>query len=162
MKQIEQLYMHYKQDVFSYLLSITHNNTLAEDLLQETSLKAIFSVSQFRGKSTVKTWLLGIARNTWLQSLRKEKASIEYCDFLQLYVTESIDSSLISKETVNRINELLEVKDDRTRKIVHMRTEGYSYFEISEKIGICESSARVIEFRIKKWLKDILQKEGLL
>jgi RNA polymerase sigma-70 factor (ECF subfamily) len=154
--------MRYKQDVFSYLLSITHNKTLAEDLLQETFLKAIFSAPKFRGDSSIKTWLFGIARNTWLQNLRKEKASIEYSDFLQLYVTESIESSLISKETVNMVNELLESKDERTREIIHMRTEGYSYFEISEKMGICESSARVIDFRIKKWLKDILQKEGLL
>jgi RNA polymerase sigma-70 factor (ECF subfamily) len=39
---------------------------------------------------------------------------------------------------------------------------GVSYCEISEKIGISENSARVIDFRTKKWLKSILKKEELI
>jgi len=47
------------------------------------------------------------------------------------------------------------------QKIVKMRVEGISYSEISDRIGISENSARVIDFRTKKWLKDMLKKEGL-
>ena len=43
-----------------------------------------------------------------------------------------------------------------------MRMELYSYSEIADRLQISENSARVIEFRTRKWLKDILAKEGLL
>ena len=42
-----------------------------------------------------------------------------------------------------------------------MRIEGYSFAEISEEVNISEGSARVINFRAKKWIKNILDKEGL-
>jgi RNA polymerase sigma-70 factor (ECF subfamily) len=68
---------------------------------------------------------------------------------------------LITTQTANKIVELLETKDERTRKIINMRIDGLSYSEIAQSIGISENSARVIDFRTKKWLKSILEQEGL-
>jgi RNA polymerase sigma-70 factor (ECF subfamily) len=87
---------------------------------------------------------------------------VEYSDLLELYVTDSISDSLITKELAYRVQELLKKKDEKTQKIITMRVDGISYFEISEKIGISENSARVLDFRTKKWLKDILKKEELI
>jgi RNA polymerase sigma factor (sigma-70 family) len=160
-KKIEDLYILYKQDVYGYLLSLTHNPTLSEDLLSETFVNAISSLKNFKGQSSVKTWLFSIARNLWLQKMRKEKNTVEYNDLLNLYVSNSIDEGLITKETAARIKSLLLEKDARTQKIINMRVEGYSYGEIALKVDISESSARVIDFRTKKWIKEILEKEGL-
>ena len=77
---VEELYRIYKQDVYGYLLSLTRDPSLAEDLLSETFLKAIQSLPKFRGDSTSKTWLLGIARNLWLQELRRRRKTVEYSD----------------------------------------------------------------------------------
>lgn len=162
MKDIEKLYTLYKQDVYVFLLSITHNPVLSEDLLQETFLKAIYSLPNFQGNSSVKTWLFGIARNLWLQSLRKERASVEYADLLKIYVSDTVENNMLAKHTVDRLQQLLEEKDERTRNIINLRVEGYSFSEISERVGISESSARVIDFRVKKWLKTILEKEELV
>lgn len=162
MKQIEKLYSEYKEDVYGYLIHLTHNPSLSEDLLQETFVKAIISINNFKGNSTVKTWLFGIARNLWLQSLRREKPALEYNDLLEIYVSDSIEASFITKQAINRIYSLLSEKDERTRRVIRMRIEGISYSEISEKVGIAENSARVIDFRTKKWLKAILEKEGLI
>ena len=60
---IKDLYEKYKQDVFIYLLSITHNKSLSEDLVSETFLGAIKSLANFKGKSDIKTWLFSIARH---------------------------------------------------------------------------------------------------
>jgi RNA polymerase sigma factor (sigma-70 family) len=160
-KKIEELYIIYKQDVYGYLLSLTHNSTLSEDLLSETFVNAISSLENFKGQSSVKTWLFSIARNLWLQKMRKEKNTVEYNDLLNLYVSNSIDEELITKETATKIKSLLLEKDPRTQKIVNMRVEGYSYGEIAQEVNISESSARVIDFRTKKWIKEILEKEGL-
>ena len=161
MKQIEDFYITYKQDVYVYLLSLTHNPNLSEDLLSETFVNSISSIGNFRGQSSVKTWLFSIARNLWLQSIRKKKHTVEYNDLLEIYVSDSIEEKLITKETVKRINTLLHAKDERTQKIVNMRVEGYSYGEIAKEVNMSESSARVIDFRTKKYIKVNLEKEGL-
>ncbi|ABW18487.1 RNA polymerase sigma factor [Alkaliphilus oremlandii] len=161
MLKIENLYRQYKQDVFYYLMGLTHNPTLSEDLLSETFLKAIHALPRFKENSSIKTWLFGIARNLWLQHLRGFKAQVEYDDLLEIYITESMEDRLIAKETIFRIHELLSTKDERTRNIVNMRIDGFSYSEISEKIGVSESSARVIDFRVKKWIQSKLEMEGL-
>lgn len=162
MLKIENLYMQYKQDVYGYLLSLTRNSALSEDLLSETFLKAIHALPTFKQNSSIKTWLFGISRNLWLQHLRSLKPQVEYDDLLEFYITESIEDNFITKQTINRIYEQLATKDERTRKIVDMRVEGLSYNEIAEKVGVSESSARVIDFRVKKWLKSILETEGLM
>jgi RNA polymerase sigma-70 factor (ECF subfamily) len=56
---------------------------------------------------------------------------------------------------------LLNDEDEIKRGIVLMRIEGYSFYEIAMKYKISESSARVIDFRIKKRIRKILEKEGL-
>ncbi len=161
MEEIEKLYLLYKQDVYTYLISLTHNPSLSEDLLSETFIAAISAIGNFKGKSSIKTWLFSIARNLWISRLRKEKPTIEYNDFLGLYIREGMVEGLITKEIANRIQDLLLEKDERTQKIVRMRIEGYSFGEISHCLNISESTARVIDFRTKKWIKTILEKEGL-
>ena len=135
MKQIEKLYILYKQDIYYYLFSLTHNHTLSEDLLSETFVNAIESITRFKGQSSVKTWLFSIARNLWLQHLRKEKPTVEYNDLLEIYVSDSIEKRFVTNETANRIKRLLSEKDDRTHKIVNMRVDGYSYSDIALEIG---------------------------
>ncbi|SHH95553.1 RNA polymerase sigma factor [Desulfosporosinus lacus] len=162
MKQIETLYFEYKQDIYSYLLSLTHDPTLSEDLLSETFVKAIFSIGNFKGNSSIKTWLFGIARHLWLQNLRKARPAVEYSDLLDVYVADRSLDRVITRQIADRVYELLKTKDERTQKIINMRVNGISYFEISERIGITENSARVIDFRTKKWLKSVLEKEGLI
>jgi len=160
-KQIENFYITYKKDVYMYLLSLTHNPSLSEDLLSETFVASISSIGNFKGQSSVKTWLFSIARNLWFQNIRKEKHTIEYNDLLELYVSDNIAEKLITNEVLKRITSLLLEKDNRTQKIVNMRVEGYSFGEIAREVNISESSARVIDFRTKKWIKAILEKEEL-
>jgi len=162
MKQIEKLYLRYKQDLYNYLLSITHDPTLSEDLLSETFVKAIYSIGNFKGNSSIKTWLFSIARHLWLQNLRKNKSIVEYSDLLELYVMDTTIDIIITKQINDRICELLKTKNEQTQKIIIMRINGISYCEISEVIGISENSARVIDFRTKKWLKTVLKEEGLV
>lgn len=162
MKQIENLYVKYKLDIYRYLLSITHNPSLSEDLLSETFVRAIYSIGKFKGDSSVKTWLFSIARHVWLQYLRKNRPASEYSDLLELYMADSTLEIIFTKQLKSRIAELLETKDQKTRSIIGMRINGISYSEISEKLSISENAARVIDFRTKNWLKSVLIKEGFI
>jgi len=96
----------------------------------------------------------------WLQRLRKDKHTVEYSDLLGIYALDTMADGLITKDTASRVRDLLSGKDNRTQKIVNMRVEGYSFAEISQEVKISESSARVIDFRTKKWIITILNREG--
>ena len=161
MEDIKQLYIEYQKDVFNYLLSLTHNTTVAEDMTSETFLRALQGIWKFRGDSSVKTWLFGIARNVWLQSLRHGREAT-YEDFLADYLESDTESFIQNKNMAEYIHGLLQKKDIRAQQIVSLRIDGYSYREISQKCGISENSARVIDFRTKKWLQEQLKKEGLI
>lgn len=60
---IKKIYEEYKKDVFVYLVSLTNDTCLSEDLVSETFLSAIKSIHRFKGESSIKTWLFSIARN---------------------------------------------------------------------------------------------------
>ena len=94
--------------------------------------------------------------------MRKARPAVEYSDLLDVYVADRSLDRVITKQIADRVYELLKTKDERTQKIINMRVNGISYFEISERIGITENSARVIDFRTKKWLKSVLEREGLI
>ncbi len=154
--------MEYKDDLYRYLISLTRDPTLSEDLLSETFIRAITSIETFKEQSSIKTWLIGIARNVWLQYLRRRKEVIAYSELSELHSGENIEDNIAVQQAVLRARELLKSKDERSQNIFILRENGVSYAEISDAIGISENSARVIDFRTRKWIKNILTKEGLL
>ena len=161
---IKKIYEEYKKDVFVYLMSLTNDACLSEDLVSETFLSAIKSIYRFNGESSIKTWLFSIARNKWYEYIRKEKSMTSLDDLTYYYIASELDleEKLIQKDISNKILSLLDKESERTKSIVLMRIEGYSYLEISQKYEISESSARVIDYRAKKKIKDILIKEGII
>lgn len=163
MLYIKDIYEKHRQDVYRYLVSLTHNPTLSEDLVSETFLAVIKSLHNFKGNSDIKTWLFAIARNKWYGYLRKKNYSISFDCLAKEYLSqgEDLEKSIINKTMVDKIMMLLKDEDDIKRGIVLMRIQGYSFYEIAMKYNISESSARVIDFRTKKKIRGILEKEGL-
>ena len=162
MDSIELLYETYRLDVFRYLMGLTRDPDLAEDLLSETFVTALTALDGFRGEGSVKSWLLTIARNKWKDYLRK-RSPVSDVDLTELYIADPSpgpEKRAMDKETARRAMELLKLEDPRTQTVVKMRIEGYSYFEIGQKLNIREGSARVIDFRAKNRLRERLMKEG--
>lgn len=159
--ELEELYNAYRTDLYRYLCHLTHDPAEAEDLLSETFLRALRRLHTYRGDCAVKTWLFGIARNVWLESLRKRRPTVSADDLLETYLTDdTLPEATDTRLQWQRVRALLQQKDDRARRVVQLRAEGYSYAEIAARLGITESSARVIEHRTRTWLKQQLAKEG--
>lgn len=158
---IEYLYQTYKTDIYTYFISLTRNKTLSEDLTSETFLTAIRCLPSFQGKSTIKTWLFGIARNKWLEHLKKAYKTGSQIQLAQLYAqTEfNIEETAIQKECISRIYHLVEMQAPVQKQVFLLRLEGYSFLEIAEKLQISQNSARVIDFRLKNKIRNILEKE---
>lgn len=158
---IKKLYEDYKSDVFYYLVSITHDSNLSEDLTSETFLAAIKSISRYKGESDIKTWLFSIARHKWYEYLRKRKKEVSFENLAEIYIEKGKDigEEFVQSQIVEMCLRILDKEPEQSRNIVKMRIEGFSYYEIARKYNISESSARVINFRTKKKVREILEKE---
>ena len=162
MRAVEELYATYRDDLFRYLCSLTHDPAQAEDLLSETFLQALQSAGSFRGQSSEKTWLFGIARNLWLRTLRRRRPTVPLEDLAGLAAGEEPADAAAARMLRDRIRTLLAQKDERTRAIVLQRMQGVPFETIARALGISAGSARVMDYRTRQWLKETLRKEGLL
>ena len=70
-RALAELYAQYQRPLFQYLLQLTPDHSTAEELLQDTFLAAWKSARQFEGRSSVLTWLVGIARRQAHNVLRR-------------------------------------------------------------------------------------------
>jgi RNA polymerase sigma-70 factor (ECF subfamily) len=68
---LTELYLRYRQPLYRYLLQLTPDRGLAEEILQDTLVAVWQSAKTFEGRSAVQTWLLGIARRQAHNSLRR-------------------------------------------------------------------------------------------
>ena len=162
MRAMEELYRTYREDVYRYLCSLTRDPAQAEALLSETFLKALQGAAAFRGQSSEKTWLFGIARNLWLQSRRRQHPTASYDDLLGLTTEDRLSDHAAARQLLDRVRQLLATRDDRARRVMALRVQGYSFEEIGRQLAISAGSARVIECRTRQWLKQALHQEGLL
>jgi RNA polymerase sigma-70 factor, ECF subfamily len=69
----EQLYQEYSDKIFSYIYLLVHDKEVAEDLTQDTFIKAYKNWDQFNGESHLFTWLFRISRNVTIDYLRKKR-----------------------------------------------------------------------------------------
>lgn len=159
---LQTVYEQNKNDVYTYLLSLTHSKPLSEDLTSEVFLSAIKALPSFKGNSSIKTWLFSIARHRWYEYLRKSKREPTSEDLMRIYLLNdiSLEGVMITIDLINRIYELLNQEPVKNKDIVLMRVDGYSYFEIAQKHNVSESSARVINFRTTSKIRAKLLKEG--
>lgn len=163
---LEKLFHTYYKDIYRYLYSLTHDASLSEDLASDVFLEVVKSIASFRGEADMKTWMFSIARHKWMDSLRKKNRRVEIEVLSELVGEEQEifngpEEQYLEKELLERIYSLLEEEPERTRNIMKQRLEGYSFYEIGKLQGISESSARVIYFREKEKIRQILVKEGL-
>ena len=139
---LEKLFHTYYKDIYRYLYSLTHDASLSEDLTSEVFLEAVKSIAAFRGESDVKTWMFSIARHKWIDNLRKKNRQAEI-EVLAERVGDLPDADsgaelkgpeeqVLDKELLERVYALLEEEPERTRNVVNLRLEGYSFYEIGK------------------------------
>ena len=69
--EIETIYRKYFHDVFLYIRALSENESLAEEITQETFLKAINNIEKFDGRKDIRAWLFVIAKNTYFRYCRR-------------------------------------------------------------------------------------------
>ncbi len=105
---------------------------LAPDLAQETFISAQKTIKNFEGRSTIATWLFGIAHNHVRNSVRKRK--VEPVDWIMNEPTENPESTLINREMLRKA---LKTLSEEHREVVLLHEiDGLTYEEAAGVLGI--------------------------
>ncbi|MDR2832206.1 MAG: RNA polymerase sigma factor [Streptococcaceae bacterium] len=158
MNDFEEIYNLYLPKVYRYSLSLSRNEKIAEDVTQETFLKAFNSIHKFKQDCTLESWLCLIAKNTYFSMHKKDKRLQELDTDYQDEV-KSIETLLINKENALEIHRILHEMEDPYKEVFYLRMFGeLSFAEIGELFKKNENWARITYHRAKLKIKNILVK----
>lgn len=162
-KDFDEIYRLYADGVYRYILSLCRDKTLADDILQNTMLKAFNNVGSFTGGCSVKTWLCSIARNEFLNHLKKNNNKNVSLDENTVSKSENPEERAISNLSAVDILKLVHALEEPFREVFTLRFYGdLKFSEIGEVFGKSENWARVNFFRAREKLARMLEKEYLI
>ena len=145
--------LHYKY-VKSYALSLCLNETLAEDITQETFYNAIKKIDTFKNDCKLETWLCSIAKNIFLNQKRKKQTE-SISDYPNLVADSNIEESIIKDESVKRILAEAVKLETPYKEAFYMKVLGdMPYSAIADVFSKTENWARVTYFRAKKQIEE--------
>ncbi len=160
----------YKGRIFSVIYNLTSNREDANDLAQETFIKAFRSLDRFRGRSQFFTWLYRIAVNTTLSHLRKNRLRhfFNYEDLQEETVNAEwleamtsanrSDRPVVLRELQEKLNEALQQLSPKHRTVVVLfEVEGMSHEEIAEVLKVSTGTVRSRLHYAKQQLQSLLQ-----
>ncbi len=157
MTDFHDIYIQYFEDVYRYALSLSRNETIAEDITQETFFKALKSIDNFNGKCKLRVWLCQIAKNTYFSFCEKEKKYFDSNDIELKPNTKDFEQELINSESAFEIHKLLHILEEPYKEVFSLRMFGeLSFSQIGELFEKTESWARVTYHRAKIKLKEDL------
>jgi RNA polymerase sigma-70 factor, ECF subfamily len=126
--------------LYSYAMVLSRNHAEAEDLVQETYVRAIQAMGRLRTGSNVKSWLFTILRNIWFNQLRKvrngpQMIEIEVSDGVSNSIAEPSKNSYdlyVSKVETEQVRAAIQELPTQFREIILLREyEELSYQEIA-------------------------------
>ncbi len=165
----------YRDQLFKTALRLTRNAEDAEDLLQETYLKAYRHYTSFQPGTNLKAWLFKILKNTFINEYRRRKQVPPQVDFADLEETfESVLANKNSSAARTPEDELLESSlDSEVRRalvglphnykvvVLLADIEGYSYKEIAEILTIPVGTVMSRLYRGRRLLERALLSFGV-
>jgi len=155
--EMDEVYQSYAQTVYKYLLCLTHDDDLAEELTSETFYQAYKSIHRYNGECKMVVWLCQIAKHLWYRELdrRNKYKSVDLEDVCEVEDTRMTpDLTVLAAESKVEIYRQLHLLDESTREVMYLRLMGdLSYREIGDILNKSESWARVTFYRGKEKMK---------
>lgn len=169
----------YQGRIFSMALDILKSREDAEDVTQESFVKAFLSLNKFKGQSSFYTWLYRIAFNMAIDVRRKGARRggnhFEYKESLGVSSSGTLESetandgivglghvagpheALVRKQAARKMQEVFETLSEEHRAVVTLREiDGLNYDEISEALGIPKGTVMSRLFYARKALQKAL------
>ncbi len=147
----DSIYQTYFKDVYFYMCSISRSESIAEDITQETFVKALKSLDSFDGQNDIRAWLFTIAKNSYYSYCKRRKI---YVDAEPLEDTPDVTSDftceIADDETAFQIHRFLHEMNEPYKEVFTLRIFGELPFEkIALLFGKSPGWARVVFYRAK-------------
>jgi RNA polymerase sigma factor (SigM family) len=165
--ELEHLYRKYTKPLYYFLLKLSGSHQLAEDLTQETFVRATISLSFYQNED-VRAWLFKVARNAYLDEWRRRQRRkwVPFADYL--FSKDEMASpyglpedEAIQAETSDDLHQLMTYLPEQYRSILYLReVEMFSYQEIQEALDLTENQVKVTLHRARKRLAQMAEKQG--
>ena len=144
-KAFDELLARYQSKLFNYIYFIVRSQEMAEDIFQETFVKAVTTIQQGLG-----AWLTRIAHNMIIDGFRQERNentisndetevdllnNVDLCD-------DNIETQMVNEQTLSDVSRLVDALPDSQREVVYMRFyQDLSFKEIAEITGVSINTA---------------------
>jgi len=163
-EMLESMYKTYYKNVYNYIAFRINNHFDAEELASLVFEKAIGAWGRYNPAFPMEAWLMGIAKNTVTDHMRKKRRS------QNISLDEIVNFASLGKQpcevaVLNEQNRALMVAmsklKEHERQILSMKfATDLKYHEIAKQMGVGESNVRVTTHRALKKLRKILEEEG--
>ena len=145
-----------------YALRLTSDSERADDLLQETFLKALSFRNQFIQNTNFKAWIYTIMKNAFINNYRRDvKAKNTFDgsnnDFHLLILQDKVYPSPDSLYSLKEIQKSIDALDDEYKIPFNMFIDGYKYKEIAEKFNLPLGTVKSRIFFTRKKLEKVLK-----
>lgn len=152
MPDFEEACRLYFADVYKYILALSRDGAVAEEITQETFFRALATIGTFRGDCRLRVWLCQIARNLYTDLCRERR---RFRDSLPETGDGGIEERLCDRDAARRLHVLLHALPEPYKEVFSLRTFGeLSFADIGELFQKSESWARVTYFRARGKLKE--------
>lgn len=164
--------MHAKQKEFTQLIKdnqgliikvsrlYTNSAEDEQDLFQEIVLQLWRSYDTFKGNSKISTWMYRVALNTAITLFRKKTRSPQTDELHEFHIKDYLEDDDEKQQQIALLYKVIKMLPKVERAIVMMYLDDLPYREIAENIGITEVNARVKMNRLKKTLKELMEKNA--
>ncbi len=159
----------YSPNIYSLSLKFMRNKHDAEDVLQETFLKMLNSISKFEGRSTLYSWLYRIATNTALEKLRKKypeqfEIELDTVDYHEHSGRKSFELPYFDEKDLQNsdlkieLNSAIKKLNAKLRIVFILRDiEGNSVKETAKILNLSEANVKIRLMRARMFLKENLE-----
>ncbi|OIQ16262.1 MAG: RNA polymerase subunit sigma-70 [Flavobacterium sp. MedPE-SWcel] len=153
-------------EVYGFMLKHTQNETDTEDVVIQTFAKAFDKITTYNPEYAFNTWLIAIAKNAYIDMLRKKKSSlfvdINEDDNRQAYNIAddslSVEDELIQEQNLSRLLECIKKLKPQYQEVIQLRYfQEQSYQEIADQLDQPLNNIKIRLLRAKKLLSEIIK-----
>lgn len=151
----EKLYNAYYMQVYSFATTLTRNPEQAEEIAQNTFVKALSSKAKYGGKSSELTWLCSIAKNLYYDDIRRNQRFTEMGDVSTASSGYDLEQAVSDADTAFRIHLVLHDLEEPYKEVFQLRVFGeLSFAQIASIFRKTESWARVTYHRARLKIQE--------
>lgn len=167
-KDIERIYDEHFVQVYKYVLSLSRDRYIAEEITQETFFKALKGIDDFKGECRLSVWLCQIAKNTYFKHVEKSRRILISNDIVEEFISlqgaeDSVETKLQKKEYIKKLHQILHEMDEPYKEVFSLRTfVELTFLDIGELFDKSDSWARVTYHRAKLKIMEVMKNEDFL